>query len=117
MANLTKDQRIIKDNPNATPHELLLLGLSQSKYEELTATEQKEAVAPIQQTREERIQTKVKPVVRAIPKIDAAAPVFAPQSDMVWLIDKTGKTRPMRITRKQGERQVRKYPKEFEIKP
>lgn len=35
MANYTKDQRIIKDNPDATPYELLELGLSEKKYDEL----------------------------------------------------------------------------------
>lgn len=43
MANLTKDQRIIRDNPGLNAYELLQKGLSEKAYQELLQKEDKAA--------------------------------------------------------------------------
>lgn len=53
MANLTKDQRIIRDNPDKSPYELLQLGLSQKAYEELLAKDQSASGKPPEETVDE----------------------------------------------------------------
>lgn len=124
MANLTKDQRILKDNPKATPHELLLKGLSQAKYEELVQKAENDVKAPIQKepvktepiVQQVQVMNKQAPVIRAIPKTDSAAPIFTSSHDMAWLIDKTGRCRPFWCTYTYAMKQVKKYPKQFEIR-
>lgn len=134
MANISKDQRIINQNPGLTPHELLLKGISAAKYEELIKQEESKITAPVQKTPEEKIapiaqpepaksipqvqpiQQKSTPIVKAIPKTNAPAPMFSNANEMVYVIDKTGKTRPIYMSRAIAMKWVRKYPKEFEIK-
>lgn len=116
MANLTKDQRILRDNPGKSPYELLMLGLSQAKYEELLAAEDKRHNAPTQ-----KVPQKAEPVVktsipiRAIPQTTAPAPIIKGHHDMAVLWDKKA-GRGLRMTKAQVLRQIKKYPNQYEMR-
>jgi hypothetical protein len=118
MANLTKDARLIRDNPGMSAADLLNLGLSQGAYEELlkqqenpygTTETPKKPVIPNPVTKIQDNETfpdlrKVPPTVtkeastqpqRAVPKINTGAPMDS-NSEMAVLIDNTtGKRTPM----------------------
>lgn len=118
MANLTRDQRLIRDNPNKTAHELLLLGLSTKAYEEMVAKEEKDLKAPMKP--EPQVQ---RPIVKTVPKINAIAktnvpaPMFNSKNDMAWLVPKAGKAgKPLYMTKAQALRQQRKYPQDYDVK-
>lgn len=122
MANLTKDQRILRDNPNKTPHELLLLGLSAKAYEELVAKQEKDLKAPVHPEPQPAPQVQ-RPVVKTVPKINAIAktnvpaPMFNSKNDMAWLVPKAGKAgKALYMTKAQALRQQRKYPQDYDVK-
>ena len=129
MANLTKEQRKLKEqgahtakkadpdqeiidaNPDKDPYELLQLGISQGKYQQLMAAltapkekaKQNVTPAPAPQAPAER-QAPQKIVVRAQPQTrQFEAP---PGGDMAWYIDPNGKGTHM--ARKAAERLARK---------
>lgn len=100
MANLTRDQRIIKENPGLTAYELLEKGLSQAGYEKLVSENY-----TVQQTpdmaqssdlpkteKPEPIRPTVQPTIRkAEPKL-SSAPRQQADKHMGYLINKkTGK--------------------------
>lgn len=127
MANLTRDQRLIKENPNKTPYELLMLGLSEAKYQELLAHEDAVRAAPAQKVPQQtdtapQTTGKAEPVIkaktplqRAIPMTNVAAPIITNSHDMAILRNKkTGKE--LRLTKGEALRQAKKYPQEYEVR-
>lgn len=111
MAALTKDARIIKENPGKTIHEYRLLGVSEKKLEELQSIEDAKEKLPIPKAKEVQ---KAEPVVVKNEKFRAqpAAKMYvpAPNNDMVTVVEvSTQKRTPM--SRKFGERLVKKNPK------
>lgn len=109
MANLTRDQRLVKENPTLSAYELLQKGLSQDAYNKLVQENYQpqgkikpEVQQPVIKTSEELIREyrenskasqPVKPVVtRATPKINKPAQVVRGKSNMAYLHNKkTGK--------------------------
>lgn len=88
MANLTRDQRLVKENPTLSAYELLQKGLSQDAYNKLV----QENYQPQGKIKPE-VQQPVKPVVtRAQPKVNTPAQVVRGKSNMAYLHNKkTGK--------------------------
>lgn len=121
MANLTKEERYRKDNPDATPYDLLSAGaIDQARYNDLISHEQKSAIAVKPQESED---LNIKPAAsdklipnkviqhRAAPKLSQQN---TPKSGNVYLYDKTlNKTTWM--SRGAAEREVRKYPHRYSI--
>lgn len=124
MANLTKDQRIIKDNPKASPYELLKLGLSEKRYNQLLAEENQSKPEP-KNVKEAEKQAEVKqsdsasvvdvvhklipevrPSARALPKLQPH--VATRQGDQAKVKGPNGKITP--LSRKAAEKFVRKNP-------
>lgn len=95
MANLTRDQRIIKENPGLTAYELLEKGLSQAGYEAMLQS------AP-EPAKPEPIRPPIQPTVRkAEPKL-SSAPRQQGDKHMAYLVNKkTGKR--TRMTRASAE--------------
>lgn len=105
MARPTNDEKLIKENPKASPYELLQLGLSQKKYEEMIA--QKEEAKP------QQLQPEIKQVQpRVMPKLK---PMQASGGgDMAYLVNlKTGNK--VRMTRHHAEKMARKSPNQFSV--
>lgn len=128
MANLTKDARIIKDNPDLTPYELLTeKGLSQNGYDHLVAHNESLKAAPAKQVIERpvpQIQTPqqlVEPTIKTISDtnenrraIPAISEVVYNSGDMATLINnKTGKQTSM--SKSAAVRFAKKYPKEYKV--
>lgn len=112
MANLTKDQRLIRDNPDATPEQLLEMGLSQKGYADLKAKQ-------AENTKQEEVKVvqKVQPVVtqntaRAMPR--TTPPKVSATAGMAWLVNKKNGKR-LYMAEAQVLRQIKKYPAEYEI--
>lgn len=80
MANLTKDQRILKENTDKSPYELLKLGLSEKKYQELLKEEPKAEPTNAKEAEKQQLPEKLIPEVRqsqrAIPKLAAHTAVL-----------------------------------------
>lgn len=118
MAGLTKDEKIIKANPDASAYELLQLGISEKKYNELLEKESTEATAPRQKVAPVVVEaTKVEPKVtvveapRAAPKLTQVT--AAQVTGKTYLVNKqTGKRTPM--TAESIRRMVNKYPNIYE---
>lgn len=92
MANLTRDQRIIRDNPTKTPYQLLQLGLSQAGYQELMskvpeAAQVTERITPPQP---QRAQPKVTKVAQ-----QAQRPAATNNTAMAYLVNKKTKKRTL----------------------
>ncbi len=114
MANLTKDQRLIKENQDKDPYELLQLGLSQSKYNELVAAmtskpkkaeEKKSHTEPNPEEKKTLAPQRVT-VIRATPQ---TRQYNQPESGaMAWYLDPQGKGTHM--SRTAAERLSRKTP-------
>lgn len=107
MANLTKDQRIIKDNPEASPYELKALGLSDKAFEEMMGGSKEQQEQPAKVAPQIQVNTKAQPKVSSY---------TAPSSKgMAYLINKKrgGQTK---MTLASAQRQARKYPNEYDVK-
>lgn len=110
MANLTKDQRIIKDNPDDTPEQLLEKGLSPKGYAELKTKETKEVERQAPPPKVQAVVTQN--TSRAMPR--TVAPKSNVTAGMAYLVNKiTGKRTYM--SEAQVLRQIKKYPAEYEI--
>lgn len=114
MGNLTKDERLIRDNPELTAYDLLNKGLSQAGYEKLLATQEANVTNEIKQAKKQPVtpimvddtfhdlrqnSLKVAPTVtkdttptRAMPKTQEYAPVDI-NGDMAILVDTVKGTR------------------------
>lgn len=100
LSNEEKDTRLIEANPDASPKELLALGLSEAGFEKLAAAQPKE-VKPQPQAQPEQITAEkpepAQPTVLkngpAVPKLQAAPEGSQYTGDMVVLINPTTGTR------------------------
>lgn len=98
MANISKDDKIIRDNPGLSPEELLKKGLSEKKYEDLLK-------APKEVPSVKKIVPEIQPA-RPMPKLTVITHV--PVTDQVLLRTPDGKTTPMAL--KAAQKLVRKNP-------
>lgn len=98
MANISRDERIKRDNPTLSAYELLQKGISQDFYNKLV-----QANYQPQGRIKPEVQQPVKPVVtRAQPKVNKPAQVVRGKSNMAYLKNKkTGKM--TRMTRASAE--------------
>lgn len=71
----SKDKEIIDNNPGKSPYELLTLGISQKKYEELAALEETQAVSASKQAEN------ITPVVEVTTTIQPITPVVVAAKD------------------------------------
>lgn len=130
MARPTKDEQIIKQNPGASPYELLQKGLSEQRYQELIAEEEKMQQAQPQEIKpqlsrklEEHAMEQPKPIVqkaqpmvtKAVPSLKKSAPIMQAGKNMAWLVNKqTGRSTHMSAA--IAIKQQQKYPDKYEVK-
>lgn len=124
MANLTKDQRIIRDNPGKSPYELKELGISDKAFEELLTNAPAEPAPAIEESLlppppamnwgsipeegQQKAKAKVTQTpVTAQPRLSVARPMNLPVGQAI-LVSPTGKQTNM--TRAAAERWVRDHP-------
>lgn len=127
MARISKDDTIIKNNPNMTVHEYRLLGVSENKLKELQAREESDLKATKQKidpkvvdetTKAMPVTAKAEPKVTLTPTI-SAQPILRPihqygDDDMAILVEKaSGKRTPMR--RHYANKFVRKNQKTHHV--
>lgn len=109
MANLTKEQRYRKDNPDATAYDMLQAGaIDEERFNELSAQAPKEAQA-------EPASNKLIPTRtvqhRAQPQTSS---YNAPSSGNAYLNDRV-LSKSTWMTREAAERMVRKNPKRYTV--
>ena len=110
MARISKDDKLIQDNPNLSAYELLQKGLSEKKYEELVSKEneppkQQPKTAP-QVTQSDKLIPEINTSARAMPKLSTYTPQG--RGDQVIVRTPDGKAVPMHPT--YANKLVRKNP-------
>lgn len=102
MARPSADDKLIKENPQASPYELLQMGLSQKKYDELVA-----------QSAPKPVQPEIKQVhPRLVGTLKTATSNHS--TGMSYLVNLNTGNR-IRMTTSAAQRMVNKNPKLFQI--
>lgn len=137
MANLTKDQRLIKENPGKSPYELKEMGLSDKGFTDLLAEQgaegkKQEATKPPEDqnkptvTQLQDIENKLTDAIvapvpakltiipsRATPHTQAAKPMHVAEGQGILIEKKSGKRTQM--SKAAAERWARKHPGKFDV--
>lgn len=101
MARKSNDDKLISENPNASPYELLTKGLSEKKYNELLS--QTDKTEPIEEIKPKRLVPEVTAV--ATPKLMPLPHVYI-ASDTVQVRTKEGKV--IEVSPQAAQRMVKK---------
>lgn len=100
MARKSNDDKLISENPNASPYELLTKGLSEKKYNELMSGTEP---TPIEEIKPKRLVPEVTAV--ATPKLMPLPHVYI-ASDTVQVRTKEGKV--IEVSPQAAQRMVKK---------